>query len=45
MKHRRRPYARRAAPGHIVNISSAAARLGSPHLYIDYAASKAPSTR
>lgn len=32
----------RAAPrhGHIVNISSAAARLGSPNLYIDYAASK-----
>lgn len=32
----------RAAPasGHIVNISSAAARLGSAHLYIDYAASK-----
>lgn len=27
-------------PGHIVNISSAAARLGSPNLYIDYAASK-----
>lgn len=32
----------RAAPrtGHIVNISSAAARLGSANLYIDYAASK-----
>lgn len=32
----------RAAPetGHIVNISSAAARLGSPHEYMDYAASK-----
>ncbi|MDQ2091509.1 SDR family oxidoreductase [Marimonas arenosa] len=32
----------RAAPasGHIVNISSAAARLGSPNLYLDYAASK-----
>ena len=28
------------APGHIVNISSAAARLGSPNLYLDYAASK-----
>lgn len=27
-------------PGHIVNISSAAARLGSAGLYIDYAASK-----
>lgn len=26
--------------GHVVNISSAAARLGSPHQYIDYAATK-----
>ena len=28
------------AGGAIVNLSSAAARLGSPHLYVDYAASK-----
>jgi NAD(P)-dependent dehydrogenase (short-subunit alcohol dehydrogenase family) len=32
------------AGGAIVNISSGAARLGSPGQYVDYAASKAPST-
>ena len=38
---RRMSTAQGGAGGVIVNISSAAARLGSPNLYVDYAASKA----
>ncbi len=42
---RRLSTARGGSGGAIVNLSSAAAKLGAPDLFVDYAASKARSTR
>lgn len=41
---RRLSTSRGGVGGSVVNVSSAASRLGSPHEYVDYAASRVPST-